>query len=325
MADLDAEALRESVADTTPPPCISELSDAFGSLFQSRDGFLWRWVYELMPAFRWDIVPDPDRESTRVQKTILTMWITTLDDLAEHRGDRESFEVARLSLHPSVNPSEVLDSTASSVDREVIDLATHLWQAFRRRFGRAKHARVIAPLLRFDLRQTMTAIEYASLSSDVPQMATPTGVNQFDVHNMAIFAYADIDLAHAKRIPKAELQTFREICWTLQRMARIGNWLSTWERELRDGDYSAKVIVMALRRGVITPSQLTTDQPSTSTLIRRIREAGVEKRLVQEWNSARDRLCRQLERLDLTPVSSDTVLEGAETILRYHMATRGFK
>lgn len=64
-------------------------------------------------------------------------------------------------------------------------------------------------------------------------------------------------------------------------MARIGNWLTTWERELTEGDFSSGIVVCAIRRRVITASEAK--RGDVDRLVDRITAHGIEAEFIREW------------------------------------------
>lgn len=82
--------------ETVPlPPAVSEFVSRYEERVGGRDEFLWKWIHHLFPAFELSSVAEAERDSVRVAKTVLTIFVTVLDDLVEERGDLETFEEAR--------------------------------------------------------------------------------------------------------------------------------------------------------------------------------------------------------------------------------------
>lgn len=316
--DAMPEDVLETVERISLPESVASIADDYDRSIGVRDRFVWKWIYALLPAFTLDCV-DPDAAATvREQKTILTVFVTTLDDLAEHQRDKATFEEARkLPM-----PNRTVDPTDPAVDTETLEFVSRVWSTFEERLRDAPRYEALGDLFRYDLRGTIDAIDYSWLVCEHPEMANLEGTSQNTLHNMTMFPYADVDLAHSSRFETADLSALRRTIWDLERMARIGNWVSTWEREVRDGDYSSGILVAALDEGVVTPDDLA-DGTDPDDLVERIGAAGIEMRFLDEWDAlyerARDRGAAARS------VDLEAFTRGMCTVMRYHLATRGYK
>jgi hypothetical protein len=58
-------------------------------------------------------------------------------------------------------------------------------------------------------------------------MANVTETNTYDCNNMMFFTYVNTDLMHSPSFDRNELAELRQIVLRAQRMARIGNWVTT--------------------------------------------------------------------------------------------------
>ncbi|MFB6151876.1 MAG: hypothetical protein ABEJ40_08735 [Haloarculaceae archaeon] len=302
------------------PPRVDRLAEAYDRQFDDRDRFLWRWIYSLFPSFTLSSVADEHAAHVREQKTILTIYVTVLDDMLEHHGDRETFREARKLHESGVEP----DYGRPGVDRDALAFVERVWTAFEEGQSEAPRRDEFADAFAYDLEQTANAVEYSTVVSDNPGMATVTGARRYDSHNMVMFPYADVDLMYSPGFDRAEFSAVRGVLWDLQEMARIGNWVTTWERELAEGDYSAGVVVTALQEGVVTPAELAAATPDDREAIaERIRAHGIEDRFRRRWQE----LYRSVRGRDhgADTVDLDALVEGMETVYEYHLATRGLK
>jgi 3-oxoacyl-ACP reductase-like protein len=245
------------------------------------------------------------------------MFVTVLDDLAEHHGDRRTFEEARRLIR---NPAAV-DPERVAVSDAQFAFIERLWRTFETGLGDAPRGGEFADILEYDLRQTMNAMEYGAVVNDNPRVANLSGARRYGAHNMVMFPYADVDLMYSPGFDLAEFGTLRDLLWDLQEMARIGNWLTTWEREVREGDYTAGVVVLALQEGIVSFDDIqgTDDE----VVIDAIKEQDLEARFRDRWSehyrSVRDR------EFDTDSVDLNALIAGMETVFDYHVASRGYK
>ncbi|WP_049986768.1 hypothetical protein [Halobellus rufus] len=340
-----ASALLDSVRNHELPPVLHDLVSEYQSFEGARPWFIWRWVHHLAPKNTMPVVDGDHREAVATNKTMLVLFITILDDLAEKQRDYRTFDAitrfVRLGaddclgrtdrysdggVHENGSDSDRLrDATA---DDAYVAFARSVWETLLERLRRSPSFERYAPLFRFDVGQIVTAIEYSTLAIDRPDLVTPSDLRRYEAHNMGMYSYLDIDLMYTRADHTDELSEFRAVVDPAQRMARIGNWLSTWERELREGDVSSAVVVSARERGLVDAEPLShlgdiADDDRVEAAIDRIRAADVETELLEEWNEEYDRLVAAADRvdsIDLTPFA-----EGTKDVLRYHLASRGFK
>lgn len=314
-----SERVIETVEAVDLPESVATIVDDYDRSIGIRDRFVWKWIYALLPAFTLDCV-DPDAAAAvREQKTLLTIFITTLDDIAEHEKDRDTFEEAR----KEPIPTQTVDANRPNVDADTLGFVSRVWSAFEERFSDAPRYAEFADLFRYDLEQSIDSIAYSWLVCEHPEMANLEGTYHNGIHNMVMFSYADVDLAHSSGFEVSDLSALRRTIWDLERMARIGNWISTWERELKDRDYSSGILVAALEEGVLTPDELACTNADTAELVARIRDSGLETRFLSEWV---DLYTRTLNREAFTrSVDIDAFVRGMRAVMCYQLTSRGYK
>lgn len=293
-----------------------------------RDRFVWKWIYSLLPEFTLSSVPERYADTVRTHKTLFTVFVTLLDDVAERDGGSRSFDrIRRVVREPGSQPGA---KAGTGVDSELVAFAGRLWTAVRDGLARAPRHEEFEELFRYDFRQAMNAMEYTRLLNERPAMANLNGARHYDSHNMVLFPYAGIDLMHSPGFDLADLGVLRELIWDLQRMARIGNWLTTWERELGEGDYSAGVVVYALQHDLVDREQLERagagsrkqrrDGPSAAD---RIKSHHVEQLFVAEWEQLRRKV---IDRgLEADSLDLEAFVDGMETVMDHHLASEGYK
>jgi len=326
-----AAELLQSVRDHDLPPCLRSLVAEYQTFEGARPLFIWQWVHRLAPKNAMSVFGDDHRETVATNKTILVLFVTILDDLVEKREDYATFDAISRLVRLRADDADPMptETFRSDVDGEYVAFARTVWTTLLDRLEDAPRYDRYASLFRFDVRQILTAIEYSTVVIDSPELATRADLDRYETHNMGMYSYLDIDLMYADSDHAGSLSLLRDAVDAGQRMARIGNWLSTWERELREGDVSSGVVVTALERGLVDPEELPDPDGSADVsvaadrLIDRIVELDLESELLDEWNGEYRRLCTLSERSDA--VDLEPFVEGTKDVLRYHLASRGFK
>jgi len=300
------------------PEPVLDLVEAYEAIGGDRDRFVWKWIYDLFPSFTLSSVPERHVEEARRQKTIYTIFITLLDDIAEKDGDAGTFdEIRRRVCWPEMAARE----DASS---DVVAFAERLWATFQQAIADAPRHDEFRDVFGYDFGQALNAMEYAQILNERPLMANLNGAKHYDSHNMVLFSYADVDLMYSPTFERTDFGVLRELIWDLQKMARIGNWVSTWEREIDEGDYTAGIVVYAIQNGLVTPAELeAAGEGGETAVIERLKEHRIEDLFLAEWEQLRRKI-RQRD-LQAASVDLDAFVEGMDTVMEYHLASEGHK
>lgn len=320
--EVEIELLLEEIHEHTLPDEIEALLRSYAELEHARPRFMWKWVHRLAPQNELPFV-DPDHtEKVAVDKTLVILFTTVLDDVFEKDNDLTTFDeltkIPTVTQHPNLR--------RDGIKSEYVAVAQEVWDTLESRLRASPAFDRYEELFRFDFKQAITAIEYSDLAIRRPDLATMVDLERFEAHNMVMLAYADIDLMHAEAKPAVAMAPIREVVRHAQMMARIGNWVSTWERELLEGDFSAGPIVFAVEHDIITPDELLEsrgDHALAEELADRIRNHGIEAEFLTRW----ERHYHSLRLLDdeLDAIDLESFIDGTEEILRYHLASRGLK
>jgi len=305
----------EEIDRVTLPEPVADLAADYETVFGDRDRFLWQWIYSLFPEFTLSSVADDHADHVRTQKTVLTMYVTILDDLVETHDDRESFEEARKLAAGTATA----DPARASVDPDQFAFVERVWETFADGIADAPRREEFADILAYDLRQTTNAMDYSAVLNGHPTIANLDGARRYDSHNMVMFPYSDVDLMYSPAFDLAEFGALRDLLWDLQELARIGNWLTTWKREVREGDYTAGVVVEALQEGIVTPDRLRYPEEA----IEQIKDHGIEERFRRRWRERYRSV--QSRGYDAASIDLDALVDGMATVFEYHMASRGHK
>ncbi|WP_254768288.1 hypothetical protein [Salinilacihabitans rarus] len=324
LSKSDVERLRDDVATHDLPAAVEPVLDEYARVAGDRDSFIWRWLHRLFPHVRLSCVDPAAAERVRTAKLLASIYVSAVDDVAESHGDRATFEEASKVPFDHLHPRP----DREGVDADLVSFAATVWDRFDGIVADAPRAPEFADVLRFDFRQALTAIEFSALANRHLELLAPEEVSRYDAHNMLVYVCADVDLLHSPEFDATELAPLRRVLARTQRMARIGNWLTTWKRELAEGDLSSGVIARALDRGVVTLAELEAlrDEPTderVETIARRIDENDVEDFYLRQWHedfAAVEALEPVIESVDV-----ESYLEGFETVRRYHVASEGLK
>lgn len=350
LDDERVSALLSEVAEHQLPAVLDDVLSEYQSLPDSRPRFIWQWVHKLAPQNTLPCVDAANRERVLTDKTLIVLFVTLLDDVLEKRRDERTFEKMveipfdRRGGRPNPDGGFVEDASVGSSDRAVsddeggvhrgyVEFARRVWEVLIERLEQSQRYERYEDLFRYDLRQAINGIRYSDFVIRHPEFATFAELKRHEAHNMGMLGYADVDLMYSAHSPDS-LQLLRKAVEHAQQMARIGNWVSTWRREIHEGDYSSGVVVYALEHDIVAVEELRACDSATETavdalavtyqdLTDRIDQAGVREALMNEWNAN----CQSLREVDAELASMDLTpyIEGTEEVFRYHLASTGLK
>ncbi|HVW35985.1 MAG TPA: transketolase C-terminal domain-containing protein [Pirellulales bacterium] len=282
-----------------------------------RSLYLWRWCLHGVGLTTLPCVSEELREHACDTKFLSGMLNVLLDDVSDRKRNGDLLD-------------ELLKVTGgcagdfrrfSPADRQYAELTSRLWNEFWERVRGYPHYAAYKDLLQYDLTQLFNTVRYSHLINDNLFLLNLIEHDNYSPQGMGVMSFSTVDLMCSDRFPRHELAALREAVWHAQWMARIGNLITTWQREIGDGDYSSGVFARAVGRRDLTIEQLRSGKPDEI-------EAGVrrgehETHFVRRWNYHRERLrsmrpCIQTFDLNL-------VVEGLERLLLTELGSRGRK
>ncbi|MBI5756699.1 MAG: hypothetical protein HZA12_07215 [Nitrospirae bacterium] len=97
--------------------------------------------------------------------------------------------------------------------------------------------------------------------------------------------------------------------------------ITTWEREIKDRDFSSGIYPYLIKQGIVTCHELRHEDPE---LIRgKVRASGCEKHFLMQWEIYRHQLCDLSKRI--RSVDMTKFVRGFEKLIRLHLGSVGLK
>jgi hypothetical protein len=282
-----------------------------------RNSFLWRWVrrgveittLSCIDADLWDHVCDT--------KTLGVMFDVLIDDVA----DEDSDPVFLDQLIAITDGRTVPLSDLPPDKRDYYAYSDIIWRQIWDRLETYHRYDEFQEVLRYDYRQLMNSMRYSLLIRNQPHTMNISEHDSYMPHNMHMMVSGTVDLMASLIFDKNELSRLRLVLSFAQHMGRIGNLVTTWEREIREKDFSSGVFPAALNMGVLTVDDLMRgDQQFISE---RIRGSGIEEKFLRRWTRLHAKV--SLHMTNFKTVGLAKLLEGLETLIQLHLGSRGLK
>lgn len=177
------------------------------------------------------------REEALFAKMQLGMLITLMDDFADNPKFRDEKKLKQIY--------ELIDNKnfTQNFKERGTKLAQFLSQGLFLSIRSLPNGHLLEKVFEFDLRQIVLANQYSEVITDFPGVANLIESVQYGPYNMGIVAAGMIDLIASKKFNKHSLGPSREIFLIGQRMGRIANVLTTFDREISEGDLTNEISI----------------------------------------------------------------------------------
>lgn len=283
-----------------------------------RSPYLWNWCCRGVELTTLSAVAADWYDCVRDTKVLGVMFDVLLDDVADRSGDEVFLEhLIQITLGGSPASSTKLTETHCAY----AEVTRDVWQEIRRRVERFPYYASYADLLNFDYWQLINAMHYSRLLNRIPAILNLTEHDLYLPHNMHMMISATMDLMCSPDFDTDELGLLREAVWHAQYMGRIGNLVTTWQRELHEGDFSSGVFAGALSQGEITAAELLHGDPGRIEEV--IIQSGQEDFFLRRWCDHRRALQQLASRVRTVDIRQ--LVAGLDRLICLHLGSRGRK
>lgn len=187
-------------------------------------------------------VPSKNSEDVVFAKVCLGMIITLYDDLADNP------QYYNPKLLRSLYLLNVGDMTSqrpilTEGDLATYNLARYLFLNLETSIRSFANYSSLVEILAFDIQHVFLANRYSELITANPSIRNMTESKILGPYNMGMVAAGMIDLMNSPFFDESEMGQIRECLIRGQRLGRIGNLVSTYRREIKEGDITNEILI----------------------------------------------------------------------------------
>lgn len=316
------DQINRALKDIVLPKSFSYWVDRYNVIGEeSRNEYFWRWLYRVVQTITLPEVPQELKSFVWETKIMIIYFVTLFDDVSDKKGVRHEKLLNDLLGIP-FHEKELNLNEQSHKNKNHALLVGDTWNEIQERVSQLPRYSYFSNILEYDVRQLLNAMRYSFLVNNQPEFINSVEYKAYLPHNMQAIISLDVDLMSLDKFNSNDLGTFREIAWGAQNMARIGNWISTWEREADEGDYTSIVFASALEKRILTSEDLVS--MDKKIMIEKIKNSNVEKEALKEWQHNYDWIAKKAKILS-SSLDIDTFLIKLKQLLAYHLSSRGYK
>lgn len=305
----------EAVQKVKLPPELQKWIKEYEKVGE-RNEYIWKWLYRMFEIAELPIVSPHYQRSLRKIKVLVTMFIVQLDDTADKKqGPILLNELLKIPF----NQIYIKTSRLNRKEKSYLKFTRALWNYIEKSIKKYPNYNQLKEIFNYDLNQVLNEMKYSYITNKNPYLLNITECWIFMPYNMVSFVYSGLDLMHASKVNFRKIGKIREIIWEVQKMARIGNWVSTWEREVKERDFANGIFVYAIDSGIITIDELR--KKNEIEIIKKIKNAKIEEKLLMEWEKS----FHKIEKFSKEINFIKKILSNLKKLIIFHLSSRGYK
>ena len=286
----------------------------------NRNEYLWKWIFRGTEVFTGNRVSKKLLPNLLESKLLLFILDTFFDDIADKYKLRNK-KLLKEILKVPFQQEYIEFNKLNRKEKECVNFAIDLWDRIEKKIRKFPRYKEFKDIFEYDVSQFLNVIKYSYLVHKNNYLLNKTENWMYLPHSMQVVINTTLELMCMPKFDVKELGKFREVAWNAQKMSRIGNWVSTWEREIDEKDFTSGVFVYALDSGVISINDI--QKGNKSKIIKKIRNSKIERKLLKEWEQNYyeiNKLARKIKSVDVRSIP-----QALEKVLFFHLSSRGYK
>ena len=249
---------RKKGPETFPPESIgrlelSEVIDLYKSVGRRNIDYF-AWIHDV---YSWITLPSVSFDWKRTlgeDKTKLTIFDILADDLADNLKTRSYSLLKELTEIPWREKADTAEAS------EYLDVGRRIWEDSLASVSCYPRFKEFERIFYFDLRQVLSSMMYSYIAN-TDGIENPIETSFYSSYGCLVEVAIDMDLMCSPAFDMRELGLVRTVACLAQKVAHVGNMMTTYPSEVLERDVSSPIISLALRKGLIRHDEL--GDPST--------------------------------------------------------------
>lgn len=320
LAEIPGGVNRQEIIEKMNNYVLSEdvknFINEYERLFGERNIFLWKFLGTVFEEAGVTLSSVDKRylNSLTDNKILLSLLYTIIDDVADIYQDEKLLKEMLQILNNGSN-------VEISEKNEKILLVKKLWEHILKEISKYPRFEEFKDVFMYDFKQVLNSTDYSCLINNNPEMLNSNEMEIYDCHGMIVFLVNGIDLMASPELNKEDLPHLRTVFWHAQQMARIGNWLSTWKRELKENDISSGVFAYAFSKKILDIDDIR--ELTVNEVIKKIENSDTHEHFLNVWTRNHSKIKSLKD--NIKSVDIDAYIAGLENVIKFHMASKGLK
>ena len=216
---------------------LSDNIEKYGKISGYRDQVLFDWLLRVFENLGISTVNQDYLDSLAVTKTKVAMFVILVDDVVDNVKRRDLKLCEELLRIPFGKAGQ--EEHAS----DYLKFAYGLWEEIMKEVRSYPHYAKYRDAFEFDVMQFLNSMKYSEFVNKHNNAANLTENDAYVHHGMMVMIQLDMDLMCSEKFNEKELGTVRELAYLSQKLAMIGNLISTYPREIIESDMSSEALI----------------------------------------------------------------------------------
>lgn len=314
-SDINEKALFEKVKKFELSKDVTKFVEDYDRVFGERNKFEWKWLGAVFKESGVTLSTIDKRyiDSITDCKILFCLLYIMVDDIAEVHKDEKTLQKMLEILRNDTN-NEIIKKN------EKLSLLNKLWNHLKNKISTFPRYEEFKDIFMYDFKQVLNSAEYSMLINKNPEVINKTELEIYDSHGMVVFLINGLDLMVSPEFDKNELSHLRSILWHAQQIARVGNSLGTWKREIKEKDLSSGVIGCAISKKVVDLNDI--NELDEHDLITKIEDSDVLKYFNEKTIKEKEEI--NSIKKNVKSVDLDAYMNGLKNMLDFHLACEGY-
>ena len=281
-----------------------------------RNDYLWLWAYNNIKLVTLSSVNPKHHIFLWELKFMIVMFITLIDDVADRMKNKILLdEILKVCFEEKYIENDRL----TSKEREYLEFTLKIWKNINVLVKKNPRFKEFKNIWEFDIRQTLNTMRYAYLVNKNHFLINEVEYWIYFPHNIQFVLSSTIDLMCSSKFNIYDLWRIREISWRAQRIAQAINWVTTWEREIKEKDFTSGIFAYAIKEEAIKIEDL--NNGNMSLIVQKIKDKKIENQIIKECDLDYKKIKEQVSLV----ASVDIVkyLLGLEEYIAYQLISKG--
>ncbi len=306
----------EKIKKVRLPEELQKWVDEYEKVGGERDRFFWNWIYKAILETTFPIITKEYKTSIYKNEFLMVMFIILLDDVVDKRKSKKILdELLKIAFFEN----QIKFNCLNQKEELYVLFAIKIWHRIRKIIKMYPRYKEFEEIWEYEVKQVLNALEHDYLINKKPFFINKTGYWLYSPNTMQIVVS---DITYLMCIPEfnmCEAGIMIETAWEAQKMARIGNLLGTWEREVNENDFTSGIFAYALESGIFFPDDLKRE--NKSKIIEKIKNSRVEKDILKDWNKCHILLSKYSKRVKSIKINESSF--GSEKLFVMYLVTKG--